>query len=101
MLTGVAAAATVMLRDFVAVTAIGVVESVTSAVKLNDPAVVGVPEIVPLAAASVRPGGSAPELTLQLYGAMPPVAVKVAVYAFWAVPPGKELTAIIRVGGRC
>ena len=64
--TGVTAAATVMLNDFVAVCAVSAVESVTLAVKLNDPAVVGVPEIVPLAAASVRPAGNAPALILQL-----------------------------------
>ena len=77
--TGVTAAATVMLNDFVAVCAVGAVESVTLAVKLNDPAVVGVPEIVPLAAASVRPAGNAPALTLQLYGVVPPLAAKVVV----------------------
>jgi hypothetical protein len=55
-----------MLNACVAVCAVGAVESVTLAVKLNIPAVVGVPEIVPLAAASVRPAGNAPELMLQL-----------------------------------
>ena len=77
--TGVTAAATVMLNDFVAVCAVGAVESVTLAVKLNDPAVVGVPEIVPLAAANVRPAGNAPALMLQLYGVVPPLAAKVVV----------------------
>ena len=65
-LTGVTAAATVRLNDFVAVCAVGVVESVTFAVKLNVPDAVGVPEIVPVAAASVSPPGNAPELMLQL-----------------------------------
>jgi hypothetical protein len=101
MLTGIAAAATAMLSDCVAVSAAGVLESVTMAVKLNDPAVVGVPEIVPLAVASVRPAGSVPALTLQLYGAVPPVAVKVREYGFWAVPPGKELIKICRDVRRC
>ena len=64
--TGATATAIVRVNDFVAVCAVGAVESVTFAVKLNDPAVVGVPEIVPLAAASVRPAGNDPELTLQL-----------------------------------
>jgi hypothetical protein len=71
---GATAAAIVRVNDFVAVCAVGTVESVTFAVKLNDPAVVGVPEIVPLAAASVRPDGKAPELMLQLYGVVPPLA---------------------------
>jgi hypothetical protein len=52
--------------DWVAVCGVGAVESVTFAVKLNDPVVVGVPEIVPLAAASVRPAGKAPEVMFQL-----------------------------------
>ena len=66
ILTGVTAAATVRLNDFVAVCAVGVVESVTFAVKLNVPDAVGVPEIVPVAAVSVSPPGNAPELMLQL-----------------------------------
>jgi len=66
-----------MVNDFVAVCAVGVVESVTFAVKLKEPDVVGVPEIVPLAADSVNPAGNAPELILQLYGVVPPLATKV------------------------
>jgi hypothetical protein len=72
-----------MLNDCVAVCAVGAVESVTLTVKLNDPAVVGVPEIVPLAAANVRPAGNAPELTLQLYGVVPPLADSVDEYALF------------------
>ena len=45
--SGVAAAATVRVNDFVAVCAVGVVESVTLAVKLKEPEAVSVPEIVP------------------------------------------------------
>ncbi len=72
-----AAAATVRVSAFVAVCAVGVVESVTFAVKLNEPDAVGVPEIVPLDADSVRPAGNAPALMLQLYGVVPPVAASV------------------------
>ncbi len=75
--TVVAAAATVKLNAFVAVCAVGEVESVTMAVKLKEPAVVGVPEIAPLEADNVRPAGNAPALMLQLYGVVPPVAAKV------------------------
>jgi hypothetical protein len=64
-----------MLNDCVAVCAVGTVESITLTVKLNVPAVVGVPEIVPLAATSVRPAGNAPELMLQVSGVVPPLAV--------------------------
>jgi hypothetical protein len=72
--TGFGAAAIVRLKAFVAVCAEGKVESVTLAVKLNEPDAVGVPEIVPAATAKVKPAGNAPELMLQLYGVVPPVA---------------------------
>ena len=76
--TPVTAAATVRVNDLVAVSAFGfgVVESVTLAVKLKEPDAVGVPEIAP-AEDSVRPPGSAPELMLQLYGVVPPLAASV------------------------
>jgi len=63
--TGVTAVATVRLSDFVAVCGVGVVASVTLAVKLKEPEAVGVPEMAP-AEESVRPAGKAPELMLQL-----------------------------------
>ena len=53
------------MNDFVAVCAVGAVESVTLAVTLNEPEAVGVPDIVP-AEDRVRPAGKAPELMLQL-----------------------------------
>jgi hypothetical protein len=92
--TGVTAAATVTLNAFVAVCAVGTVESVTLAAKVNVPAAVGVPEIVPLAAASVRPAGNAPELMLQLYGVVPPLACNVVVYAVPTVPPGSDAAVV-------
>jgi hypothetical protein len=51
---------------------------VTVTVKLNgDPVtVVGEPEIVP-AELNVRPGGRLPDVTVQVYGAVPPDALKV------------------------
>jgi hypothetical protein len=64
-----------MLSDCVVACAVGAVESVTLTAKLKVPAVVGVPEIVPLAAASVRPAGNAPELMLQVSGVVPPLEV--------------------------
>ena len=63
MLTGVAAAVTVILSDFVAVCAVGVVESVTCTVKLEVAEAVGVPESVPVEAFKLRPAGNDPELT--------------------------------------
>lgn len=62
MLRGLAAVATVMLSDFVAVCAVGIVESVTFKVKLKAPKTVAVPEIVPVDAFKFRPGGREAEL---------------------------------------
>ena len=69
-----------MVNDFAAVCAVGVVESVTFTVKLNEPDAVGVPEIVP-PDESVRPPGRAPELRVQLYGVVPPDATSAVEYA--------------------
>ena len=55
-------------------------------VKLNEPAVVGVPLKVPLVALSVRPGGT-PVAMLHVMGAVP-VAVKVKVNAVPTLPFG-------------
>lgn len=51
--------------------------SLTCAVKAYDPALVGVPEIVPVVL-SESPAGSVPPTRLQLYGGVPPVAARVA-----------------------
>jgi hypothetical protein len=56
-------------------------------VNVNVPAVVGVPEIRP-EAASVKPAGNAPPVTVKLYGAAPPLAVSVWLYAAPTVPFG-------------
>jgi hypothetical protein len=56
-------------------------ESVTRTVKFEVPAVVGVPEIVPVDELSDRPAGRLPEMTDQLYGVTPPVATSVWLYA--------------------
>ena len=64
----------VMLR--LAVTLwVGDSESVTLAVKLKVPAVVGVPVIAPVLVLRLSPGGKLPVL-LQVKGVMPPVAVR-------------------------
>ena len=54
------AGAMVMLHWLVAVPEALLRLSITSAVKLNVPAIVGIPVIAPVAAFSVRPGGSEP-----------------------------------------
>jgi hypothetical protein len=66
MLTGVTDALTLMLSALVAVWAVGVVESVTFTVKLNEPEPVGVPEICPVEEFILSPAGSTPVLMLQV-----------------------------------
>ena len=50
--------------------------SETCAVKVNVPLDVGVPEIVPVVAACVRPLGKLPEVIDQVYDGVPPAACK-------------------------
>lgn len=66
---------TVMLKDAVADTA-GDELSVTFNVKVDDLAVVGVPEISP-EEESVRPAGRVPEASPNVYGVVPFVAAMV------------------------
>jgi len=71
--------------------------SVTCAVKLYDPTVVGVPVSAP-ALESASPGGSGPVVTDHVYGGVPPVALKLWEYATPGVPPGSVVEVVI-VGG--
>ena len=64
--------------------------SVTRAVKSKLPAVVGVPVNAPLDGSSEIPAGNAPADTVQVNGAVPPVAVTDAEYAAPTVAAGKE-----------
>jgi hypothetical protein len=91
--TAATAAATVRVNDLVAVSAVGLVESVTLAVKLKEPDAVGVPEMVP-AEDNVRPPGKAPEPMLQLYGVVPPLAASVIEYAVPTCPDGTDVVVI-------
>ena len=95
IVTGETAAATVMVSDSVAVCAVGVVESVTFTVNVNEPDAVGVPESVPVDAARLMPAGKAPELMLQLNGVVPPLAAKVVEYAVPTCPEGTEPVVIV------
>ena len=61
--TGATAAAIVRVNDFVAVCAVGAVESVTLAVKVNVPAVVGVPEILEILAGLTGAAGGRRQAT--------------------------------------
>ena len=91
---GCAAAATAILNAFVPLL---FAASVTCIVNDTDPAVVGVPEITPVDATRLSPAGSAPALTLQVYGVVPPLACSVVEYAVPAVPPGNDV--VVTVGG--
>ena len=68
--------ATVILNTFVPAL---FAASVTCAVNDMVPDVVGVPEITPVDATRLNPAGSVPALTLQLYGAVPPLACRLLV----------------------
>jgi len=61
------------------------------------PAVVGEPLSKPLAAFSDTPPGSVPLMTLQLYGAVPPLAPSGSEYATPTVPFG-TVTVVITSG---
>jgi hypothetical protein len=82
-----------MLKFAVAVVA-GELESVTPTVKLKVPAAVGVPDILPVDAASEMPPGKAPEVILHVYGALPCDAMRVVEYATFTCPPGTEMVVI-------
>lgn len=60
-------------------------------------AAVGVPEMTPVLAFSDNPVGNVPDDTDQVYGAVPPVADKVVLYAIPMVPLGIEVVVIVRV----
>src|SRR5262245_33627715 len=64
--------------------------AVTWTVKLTVPVAVGVPEITPVPALSVRPAGRLPLASAQVYGGTPPVAASVALYGVPCVPPGSD-----------
>jgi len=85
---------TVMLRDFVAVCAVGLVESVALTVNEEVPAAVGVPLSAP-SDASDRPVGSEPVVMLQVYGLVPPVAPRVAVYGVVARALGRDVVVTL------
>jgi len=70
--------------------------SVTLRVKLDDPAAVGVPAIVPPARFS--PAGSDPVTKDQVYGGDPPVALSACEYPTPAIPTGNEEVVIVNVG---
>src|ERR1019366_6450754 len=71
--------------------------SVTRTVKLLDPGVPGVPDMVP-AAARLNPAGNVPLATDHEYGGDPPVAASVWEYATPTVPVGSDNVVIPKAG---
>jgi hypothetical protein len=67
---------------------------VTRTVKLEVAAAVGVPLRTPVAD-RLRPAGSVPAETDQLYGVVPPVAASDWLYAVPTVPPGSEVVVTV------
>ena len=64
-------------------------ESFTCRANTKVPAVVGVPLIVPVRD-RLNPAGNCPDTTLQVYGGVPPLAVRLALYPVPTVPPESE-----------
>jgi hypothetical protein len=75
----------------------GVPLSATCTIKLRFPALVGVPLITP-ELDSVRPAGKAPDVIVQLYGAVPPAANKVSEYAVPAMPVERGDVVLMETG---
>ena len=75
----------------------GVSLSATCIVKLAVTGVVGVPLITP-AADNVRPAGNVPDVALQVYGVMPPLAVNVCEYAVPEVAAARGDVVVIESG---
>lgn len=78
-----------MIEVIVELVCLGFPESTTVAVKLNVPLTLGVPEITPVAATRERPGGNCPNVMDHVYADVPPVALSVPAYGWFAVPPGR------------
>jgi hypothetical protein len=66
----------------------GLSASVTVAVKLDVPLVVGVPEIKPVLGTRLNPAGRLPEAIAQVYGAAPPLALRAVEKGVPEVPEG-------------
>lgn len=91
-----------MMAPLAVANAAGDWESVTLKVTLAaepDTGVVGVPLIAPVTGFKVNPGGSVPELTEYVYGAIPPVADRLTVSAVPTVPLTPAGNVRWRAGG--
>jgi hypothetical protein len=74
--------------------------SAASTVKEYAPGAVGVPEITPVEPARESPGGSEPDVSVQLTVPVPPpVVASVWLYAVPAAPPGSAVVRMLNGGG--
>lgn len=85
----------VMVSDrlLVAVRCVGLVESVTVMTTVPELAPDGVPLMTPLDASMPRPLGR--PVADHVYGVVPPVALRVALYAVPALPPGNDVVVML------
>ena len=81
---------TTLIERFAVACRAGCPASVDWIVKLAVPDAVGVPAIRPVVGFSTRPAGSAPAVFAHVYGAFPPAAPSVTVYAVPTVAPGND-----------
>ena len=72
-----------------ALVSVAPLSSITWTVKLLVPAVVGVPLITPVEAFKLNPAGRTPIVILQLYGVLPPEAVRVWLYTLPTLPSAR------------
>ncbi len=79
-----------------------VLVSVTSTTKVEVPVVFGLPEIAPVVLFKVSPVGRVPKpfSTDQVYGALPPLAVSLALYGCLRVAGGKDDVVTKRLNGK-
>jgi hypothetical protein len=72
--------------------------SLTRTVNVELPTAAGVPVIAPFEA-SDNPGGKLPEVMLQVYGGVPPLAPNIAEYAAFTEPSGNAVVETVRGAG--
>jgi hypothetical protein len=89
--SGAGAGAAMAIESFTdSVCGAGLPPSLTVTVKLLVAVAVGVPEIRPVAEASLRPAGRLPLVTDQVYGVVPPLACSTFEYFVPLTPEGKD-----------
>jgi hypothetical protein len=94
----IAGAAAIAIENVAVAVSAGDPVSVNVTVKLGLPAAVGVPVIAPVEPLRLSPAGNAPDVTVHVYGAIPPAAASVTEYAIPTIPPAKSPAAVLIAG---